>query len=82
LDGRFFAEKEMTDRNHIKLVHEGEYAAAVEITLMDADQSWGPYFSLEEAERLAAVRKALREGDVETASTFGRVYRLVPVSAA
>jgi hypothetical protein len=72
----------MTDRKHIKLVHEGEYAAVVEVSLTDAEKSWGPYLSLADVERLDAVRKALRDGDLKTAGTFGRVYRLVPVSAA
>jgi hypothetical protein len=72
----------MTNRKHVKLVHEGEYAVVVEITLTDSEKSWGPYLSLEDAQRLDAARKALRDGDLKTAGTYGRVYRLVPVSAA
>lgn len=72
----------MTNRKHIKLVHEGEYVAEVEVTMTDVDMPWGPYLSLADAERLDAVRKALRDGDLKTAGAFGRVYRLVPVSAA
>ncbi|MBN1942473.1 MAG: hypothetical protein JW849_04175 [Phycisphaerae bacterium] len=72
----------MTNRKHVKLVHEGGYAAEVEVTLTDTDKSWGPYLSLSDVERIDALRQALRNGDVKTAETFGRVYRLVPVSAA
>ena len=72
----------MTNRKHVKLVHEGEYVAEVEISMTDADKSWGPYLTLEDVKRLDAVRKALREGDLKAAGAYGRVYRLVPVSAA
>lgn len=69
-------------RRHTKFLHEGEYAAEVEVELIEEEDEWSPYLSLEEAEKLDAVREALRHGDVREASKIGRVYRLTPVSAS
>jgi hypothetical protein len=69
----------MNTRHHTKLLHEGDYAAEVEVELTDTDGEWGPYLSLEDALRLDSVREALRSGDIEKAQSLGRVFRLVPV---
>ncbi len=58
-------------RRHRKLVHEGEYAAEVEVELIEAEDAWSPYLSLEDTEKLDAVREALRRGDVSEASKLG-----------
>jgi hypothetical protein len=73
----------MSTRRHTKLLHEGDYAAEVEIELTNADAEggWGPYLSLKDALRLDSVREALRSGDLEKAQSLGRIYRLVPVGA-
>ena len=68
-------------RHHRKLVHEGDYAAEVDVELIDSDEGWAPYLSLEDAEKLDDVRASLREGDVRGAAKLSRVYRLMPVSA-
>ena len=64
-----------------KLVHEGEYAAEVEVNLVKSAEGWGPYLTLEDAEKLDQVREALRRGDVKAAGKLGRVFHLLPVSA-
>jgi len=69
----------MNTRHHTKLLHEGDYAAEVEVELTDTDGEWGPYLSLEDALRLDSVRDALRSGNIEKAQELGRVFRLVPV---
>jgi hypothetical protein len=73
----------MNTRRQTKLLHEGDYAAEVEVELTNADTEggWGPYLSLKDALRLDSVREALRSGDLEKAQTLGRIYRLVPVGA-
>ena len=43
-------------RKHIKLIHEGEYVAKVDIELIDIDIGWPPYLSLEDAQKLDDVR--------------------------
>jgi hypothetical protein len=63
-----------------ELIHEGDYAAEVEVELIESDGGWSPYFSLEDAQKLDAVREALRRGDLEAASKVARVFRLTPAS--
>lgn len=56
-----------------KLVREGNYAAEVSVELIEDDTAWSPYLSLEDTMKLDAVRVALRSGDLESASKYGRV---------
>jgi hypothetical protein len=66
----------MKKRQHIKLVHEGNYVAEVDIELIETGEGWSPYLSLEDAEKLDDVRVALRREDIDTASKLSKVYRL------
>jgi hypothetical protein len=68
-------------RLHTKLVHEGDYAAEVDVSLVEAEEGWSPYLTLEDAEKLDRVREALRRGDVKAAGQLSRVFRLTRVSA-
>lgn len=70
----------MNTRRHTKLVREGQYAAEVDVELIEADDGWSPYLSVDDARKLDAVREALRCGDIVTASHHARVYSLTPVS--
>ena len=70
----------MSTRKQSKLVHEGEYAAEVEVELIDSDEGWGPYLTLEDVRKLDEVREALREGNIAAASKLARVFRLTPVA--
>ncbi len=70
----------MSRRTQTRLIHEGKYVAEVEVELLDTDQSWSPFLSIEDAYRLDDVREALWRGDLETASKRARVYELTPVS--
>ncbi len=67
-----------------RLVREGEWAAEVQVRLIedvDKQQGWAPYLSLEDAYKLDDVREALRDGDIELASRLAEnVYRLTPVA--
>jgi hypothetical protein len=67
-------------RKSIKLVHEGKYAAEVEVALIEDETGWSPYLSIADATKLDVVRKALRHGDVAAAAKHGRVFELTPVS--
>ena len=69
----------MSSRHHAKLVHEGRYAAEVEVDLIDADTGWSPYLLLPDAQKLDEVRRALRGGDLKRASQLARVFQLLPV---
>ena len=72
----------MKTRPTVELVHEGRYAAEVDVALIETDSEWSPYFSLEDIEKLDAVRLALRAGDLKAAAKLGRVFELKPVAAA
>lgn len=63
-----------------KLIHEGDYAAEVEVDLVESDEGWSPYLTLEDAEKLDQVREALRRRDLQTASKLARVFYLMPVA--
>jgi hypothetical protein len=68
-------------RTRTKLVHEGKYAAEVQVELIEDDTAWSPYLSPEDVQRLDAVRLALRRGNLAEAAKHGRVYELKPVAA-
>ena len=62
-----------------KLIHEGPYMAEVDVEYLDSDDAWSPYLSVEDAIKLDNVREALREGRVDEAARFAKVYELTPV---
>ena len=63
-----------------KYVHEGKYVAEVEVSLIEDDTDWSPYLSVNDAYRLDDVRDALRQGDLDTASRYGRIYEMRPIA--
>ena len=71
----------MRKKRHTKLVNEGQYVAEVEVELIETDEGWSPYLSLEDAYKLDDVRAALRRGDLKDALRLSRVFSLIPVSA-
>ena len=68
-------------RKSIELIHEGKYAAEVEIEPHYSDESWSPAMSGDDVRKLEGVRLALRRGDIAEASKHGRVFELTPVAA-
>ena len=70
----------MNKRKRMKIVHEGNYVAEVDVELLEEPEGWSPYLSLEDAYRLDAVREALCQGDVKTAAKYARVFSLTPVA--
>ena len=72
----------MKPRKTTRLVHEGRYAAEVDIELLEEDHEWAPYISLGDAKKIDEVRSALRRGDLKAAVALGaRVYELKPIAA-
>ena len=55
MDGGFFKDKIMRWRQHKKFIHEGDYVAEVDIELIESDEGWSPYLSMEEAKKLDIV---------------------------
>jgi hypothetical protein len=72
----------MTKRKHTKLVHEGRYIAEVDIEIMESNDGWAPYLSLDDALKLDDVREALKREDVVLASEKSRVYEISRVKVA
>jgi len=70
----------MRRKRRAKLVHKGDYVAEVDVELIETDEGWSPYLSLEDAYRLDDVRDALRRGDVQEAMKFARVFKLTPIT--
>jgi len=70
----------MRKKRHTKLVHEGQYAAEVDVELIETDEGWSPYLSLEDAYKLDDVRAALRRGDLKSAARLSRVFSLTPIA--
>lgn len=70
----------MKKKRRTKLVHEGKYVAEVDVELLEADEEWSPYLSLDDAYKLDDVRDALRRGDLKAAGRHGRIFTLTPVS--
>ena len=70
----------MSKRPRTKLVQEGQYVAEVDIELIDSNDGWSPYLSLDDSYKLDDVRMALKKGDLKTASRLAHVFNLVPVA--
>ena len=70
----------MTKRPQTKLIHEGQYVAEVDVELVDGDDAWSPYLSIDDARKLDDVRQALRRADLKYASKLARVFELTPVN--
>jgi len=69
----------MKKKRHTKLLHEGNYVAEVDVDLVELDNSWSPYLSVEDAYRLDEVREALRRDDLERALQLARIYTLTRI---
>ena len=68
-------------RKSREIIHEGNFAAEVDVELEYSDESWSPTMSVEDARKLEAVRLALRRGDIAEASKHSRVFELKSVAA-
>ena len=79
MDGGFQEEKTVTARLRTKLIHEGDYAAEVEVEIIETEEGWSPYLSLEAAYTLDEVREALHAGDLKRARRLARIFRLTPI---
>jgi hypothetical protein len=71
----------MRNRERVKYVHEGRYVAEVPVELMESDEGWAPYLSLEDAYKLDEVRDALRRDDITAASRQAKVFTMQPITA-
>lgn len=70
----------MNKRHSKKIVREGQYVAEVDIELIDTEEGWSPYLSLEDACKLDDIRGALRRGDIRAVARVADVFTLTPVA--
>ena len=70
----------MKTKPKTKLVHEGDFVAEVPVELIETEDGWSPYLSVEDATKLDEVREALRRGDLKSAARLGRIFRLTPLN--
>jgi len=70
----------MKKRRQRKFIHEGPYVAEVEVDLIETNEDWSPYLSIEDACKMDDIREALRRGDTKEACRHARVYTLTPIA--
>ena len=63
----------MKTKPKTKLVHEGDFVAEVSVELIETEDGWSPYLSVEDARKLDEVREALRCGDLKSAARLGAI---------
>lgn len=80
MDRRLPDEKGVTKRPYTELVRIGTYVAEVEVELIETDEGWSPYFSLQDALKIDRVRAALHRGNHTEASREAKVYELLPLA--
>ena len=61
----------MKTKPKTKLVHEGDFVAEVSVELIETEDGWSPYLSVEDARKLDEVREALRCGDLDLDASSG-----------
>ena len=69
------------NKTTIKLIHEGRYAAEVEVTLHYEDEiDWSPTIGPDDVEKLDRVTRALKKGDVAAVAKEAKVFELMPLA--
>ncbi len=71
----------MHKRKHKKFIVVGKYVAEVEINIIDSDEGWSPYISLDDALKLDNIREALKKDDIKSAKKSAKVFTLSPIAA-
>jgi hypothetical protein len=61
-----------------QFIHEGRYAAEVEI--INEDSPWSPIVAKEDVFKTDRVRLALRRGDVAAAAKEAKVFEMMPLA--
>lgn len=69
------------DEKTIKHIHEGRYAADVEITMhYDSEMDWSPTIGPDDIAKLDRVIRALKAGDIAAAAKDAKVFELLPLA--
>ena len=70
----------MIRRQQTKFIHEGQYAAEVEMDVLETEEGWSPYLSLADAEKLDEVQMLLHQGDLQRTEQLTRLFKLTPIT--
>jgi hypothetical protein len=60
-----------------KRLRVGDLLAEVQVSMIPDDGAWGPYLSLNDAEKIERVENALKIGDLVAASREAKVYEIL-----
>ena len=63
-----------------QFIHEGRYAAEVEVKIINDDSPWSPIVAKEDVFKTDRVRLALRRGDVVAAAKEAKVFEMLPLA--
>lgn len=75
-----YGEEAVNTRRQTKYIHEGRYVAEVDVDLIETEDEWAPYMSVDDAYKLDEVRAALRRKDIAAAARSARVFTKHPVA--
>lgn len=70
----------MRKKKQIKSIRVGNYLAEVNVELIETDEDWSPYLSLDDAYKLDTVREALINNDIQKAMKLAKIYILQPIA--
>jgi hypothetical protein len=63
-----------------KRLRHGNLMAEVSVKLGPDDGAWGPYLSLDDAEKIERVDEALKAGDVAAAAKDSRIFQVMALA--
>ena len=67
-----------TKKSHF--IHEGRYAAEVEVAYVDDNSPWSPIVEKEDVFKTDRVRLALRRVDVRAAAKEAKIFEMMPLA--
>ena len=63
-----------------KRLRHGNLMAEVLVKLAPDDGAWGPYLSIDDAEKIERVDEALKAGDVAAAAKDAKIYEVMAMA--
>ena len=66
------------DQTKTPFIHEGRYAAEIEVQIVNNDSPWSPVVAKEDVFKTDRLRLALRRGDVAAVAKEAKVFEMLP----
>ena len=63
-----------------KRLRHGNLMAEITVKLAPDDGAWGPYLSLEDAEKIERMDEALKAGDIVAAAKDAKIYEVMAMA--